>query len=210
MKYKRFDMEKFIAAAITISATLLFALGYFYLNSYFSTLGVSMLEIDYTIYDIIAHSIVAIRSTLDFEFFALLFFAVVTSYLIYNNFVNICTAIHPSLKLRNPENKRRLLGALCALLIFAASVTDAIATSISVGRQRAGNDIQFGKRLWVEIDQKNLGILAPLKQEGSSLNFVTATRKYIFASINFADGRDKWILRLDRETAKNMRIFTYE
>ena len=55
-------MDKLLASLLTVLAALLFSVGYIYLNSYYNEIGISLLEVSYSIQDVIVHSVVVFYS----------------------------------------------------------------------------------------------------------------------------------------------------
>lgn len=204
------SMEKYVAALVTTVAATLFSLGYLYLSAYYAGLGVNMLEVDYTIQDIFVHSIVAIF----FGIWSKLFFLVVVLTVLLIVIVNKFGEIVLLFGLRIDKDKlyklQKMFSVGAAVLVCIFCLFCFAVLSIEAGSRKANNDFENARPLWIGFDPQHLGILEPMSLDSSFLTFVSATNGYVFAAIKFRDGKDAWIVRLDRSKLGQMRVYKDE
>jgi hypothetical protein len=203
-------MEKTVAALITGLAALLFSLGYIYLNSYYAKLGVSMIEVDYTINDVLVHSIVSLywgtRSTTVIAS-AL---GLVCAFLIWRNFEELASAAHPSNTGRDLAKLKRFFGLSASCILSATAIVGLVGESIEAGSRRAASDLGAATPLWIGADESYERVLKPLKSELAFLTYISATKGQVFAAIRYRDGSDYWIVRFDRSKVDHMRMYRNE
>jgi hypothetical protein len=200
-------LDKVLAALLTAVASALFALGYIYLNSYYSALGISMLEVEYSIQDILVYSITSLYWGVQSESFAMCALALMTVLLIYWKLEDLVAMSHPISGRQNLAGFKTKALFVCVSSIGIILLTSFVNESVAAGKRKAALDISADRRMWVGLDEQRTGVLKPLSKPGSYLAYLTATRSYVFAAIKYRDGKDYWIVRIDRSKINHFRVF---